>query len=83
MGSKKYPKEQLRVFSNGKVFELNNYVKMTKYGAVKTAKMKLKQDKGVPFEYDFIVDVLVNGKKNNTIEDAFENHRFLLSALNK
>ena len=33
MGSKKYPKEELRVFSNGTVYELNNYVGLKKYGS--------------------------------------------------
>ena len=54
MGSKKYPKEQLRVFSNGSVFEMDNYVKMHKYGSGKVLKMKLKQDKGVEKQFHII-----------------------------
>ena len=83
MGSKKYPKEQLRVFSNGTVYELNNYVKLTKYGSIKKAKTKLRQDKGIANEYKFIFDVLVNKKENSTISDAFESHEFLLEELGK
>lgn len=83
MGSKKYPKEQLRVFSNGSVYELNNYVKITKYGSIKKTKTKFRQDKGILSEYKFIYDVLVNGKINTTIDNAFEGHRLLLEALNK
>jgi hypothetical protein len=71
MGSKKYPKEQLRVFSNGSVCVLDNYVKLTRYGANKSAKTKLKQDKGIANEYQYISDVLKGKKKNEVIDDAF------------
>lgn len=71
MGSKKYPKEQLRVFSNGSVCVLDNYVKLTRYGVNKSAKTKLKQDKGIANEYQYIYDVLNGKKKNNVIDDAF------------
>ena len=40
MGSKKYPKEQLRVFLNGVVCGMDNYIKMNQYGSVKKTKMK-------------------------------------------
>ena len=80
MGSKKYPKEQLRVFSNGSVYEMDNYVGMMKYGSSKKKEIKLKQDKGIGTEYQYIVDVL-KGKKNTAIEDAFNSHRKLLEAL--
>ena len=81
MGSKKYPKEQLRVFSNGSIYELNNYVTLTKYGSIKKTKTKLRQDKGVAGEYSFIVNVLTKGAKNTTIEDAFVGHKKLLNKL--
>ena len=35
MGSKKYSKEQLRVFSNGIVCEIDNYLKMNKFVIMK------------------------------------------------
>ena len=83
MGSKKYPKEQLRVFSNGSVYEMNNYVSMSKYGSNKKNEIKLKQDKGFENEYEYISDVL-KGKANNiTVADAIKAHRMLLEALNK
>lgn len=83
MGSKKYPKEELRVFSNGSIYCLNNYVGLQQYGSVKKNKTKLKQDKGIENEYSFIVDVL-NGKiKNSTTKDAFSNHRLLIEAIGK
>lgn len=80
MGSKKYPKEQLRVFVNGSVYELDNYVKMYKYGAVKTLKLKLKQDKGFEAEYNYIADVIHGKKKNTAINDAFIGHKLLIES---
>lgn len=81
MGSKKYPKEQLRVFSNGSVYEMNNYVSMIKYGSNKKKESKLKQDKGFGNEYTMIADVLCGRNSNTTIEDAFKSHRMLIEAL--
>ena len=83
MGSKKYPKEELRVFSNGSICCLNNYVGIMQYGSTKKNKVKLKQDKGIENEYAFIIDVLKGKKANSTIEDAFVNHRLLIEALEK
>lgn len=79
MGSKKYPKEQLRVFCNGSVYEMDNYVGMMKYGSSKKKEIKLKQDKGIGDEYQYIADVL-KGKENKAIADAFISHRKLLEA---
>ena len=81
MGSKKYPKEQLRVFSNGTVYEMNNYVKMSKYSNNKKKEIKLRQDKGFGDEYSTIADVLKGKKKNEMTEDALKAHRMLLEAL--
>jgi predicted dehydrogenase len=81
MGSKKYPKEQLRVFSNGSVCELNNYVKLTRYGNTKFIKFKLKQDKGIRSEYEYIFNVLCGKGKNRAISDAFKNHRMLIEKI--
>lgn len=81
MGSKKYPKEQLRVFSGGSVYEMNNYISMAKYGSGKKNEMKLKQDKGFGNEYRMIADVLKGKMENSTAEDAIKAHRMLLAAL--
>ena len=81
MGSRKYPKEQLRVFSNGIVCEMDNYIKINQYGSVKKTKVKLKQDKGIKNEYDFIYRVLKGEAKNIVIEDTFVNHRKLIERL--
>jgi len=83
MGSKKYPKEQLRVFSNGQVYEMNNFISMHQYGSFKRTKMKLRQDKGIKEEYSYIYSVLMSAMKNVSIEDAFIGHELLLRALNK
>lgn len=81
MGSKKYPKEQLRVFSNGKVCEMDNYIKMNQYGSVKKSKIKLRQDKGIKNEYEYIYKVVKGEAKNTLIEDAFINHRLLIEGI--
>lgn len=81
IGSKKYPKEQLRIFSNGSIFELNNYVKLNKYGSTKNSKTKLKQDKGILNEYKYIYEILTKGKKNKAITDAFQSHRILINKI--
>ena len=81
MGSKKYPKEQLRVFSNGVVYEMDNYIRMHQYGNVKKTKMKLRQDKGIKNEYELIYKVVRGKDKNTVIEDAFINHRMLFEGI--
>jgi len=81
MGSKKYPKEQLRVFSNGVVCEMDNYLKINQYGSVKSTMMKLRQDKGIKNEYEFIYKVLKGEVKNTVIVDAFINHRMLIEGI--
>lgn len=83
MGSKKYPKEQLRVFSNGAVYEMDNYVGLRKYGSSKKNEVKLKQDKGISNEYKYIADVLKGKRENDSIEGAFESHRLLLKELER
>lgn len=83
MGSKIYPKEQLRVFSNDSVCEMINYIKMYQYGTRKKIKMKFKQDKGIKNEYQFISNVIQNEGKNPIIEDTFHNHRLLIEGIQK
>lgn len=81
MGSKKYPKEQLRVFSNGSVCELNNYISMRIYGNIKAVMIKLRQDKGIYDEYKHIASVISGKSENNAIEDAFVNHRMIIERI--
>lgn len=83
MGSKKYPKEQLRVLSNGCVYEMDNFIRLRKYGSNKSTKEKLKQDKGIKAEYEYIYEVLHGTKKNTCIEDAFRGQELLIKAMQK
>lgn len=81
MGSKKYPKEQLRVISNGTVVVMDNYVKLQTYGATKKVKTKLEQDKGINDEYRYIMDVLTKRESNDSIVDAFINFEQLIKCV--
>ena len=69
------------MFSNGTVYEMDNYVNMTKYSSSKKKEIKLRQDKGFETEYQMIADVLKGKRKNETTEDALRAHRMLLEAL--
>jgi len=81
MGSKKYPKEQLFVFSNSAVCEMNNYVRLSQYGNIKATKTKLKQDKGIKAEYEHMAAVLAGKAENKAITDAFLCHRMLMEGM--
>ena len=81
MGSKKYPKEQLRVFSSGNVYEVDNYIGLARYSNTRKSSPKLRQDKGFKNEYAFMLRVLAGEESNTAIEDAFAGHRALLEAL--
>ena len=83
MGSKKYPKEQLRVFGNGAVYEMDNFIRLKKYGSTKSVKEKLEQDKGIKGEYEYIFDVLKGKSENTTISDAFIGQELLIKAMQK
>ena len=83
MGSKKYPKEQLRVLSNGSVYEMDNFIRLKKYGSTKSVKEKHKQDKGIHAEYEYICKVLRGQEKNTVIADAFRGQELLIKAMQK
>ena len=83
MGSKKYPKEQLRVLSNGSVYEMDNFIRLKKYGSTKSVKEKLKQDKGIHAEYEYICKVIRGQEKNEVIADAFRGQELLIKAMQK
>jgi predicted dehydrogenase/threonine dehydrogenase-like Zn-dependent dehydrogenase len=78
MGSTKYPKEQLRVFSNGSICELDNYVKLNQYGSIKKSMTKLRQDKGIKDQYEYIYKVLKGEVANTVIKDTLLGHRLLI-----
>ena len=83
MGSRKYPKEQLRVLSNGSVYEMDNFIRLRKFGSTKATKEKLEQDKGMKDEYGYIWRVLQGKSKNTTIADAFLGQELLIRAMQK
>lgn len=78
MGSKKYPKEELSVFSNGMVAKLNNYIKLEIFGSYKNSTVKFKQDKGIKNEYKYIAEVLINGIEKHDIFNVFLMHNKIL-----
>ena len=78
MGNKKYPKEQIKVFSDGKVIEVNNFVKYASFGIIHQKKTKLRQDKGILAEYKYIYEVLKESRQNVHIEDIINNHKLLI-----
>ena len=83
MGSKKYSKEQLRVFSNSVVCEMDNYIRMKQYGNLEKTKFKLRQDKGIKNEYEYIYKVIKGQTENSVIQDAFLSHRLLIEGIGK
>lgn len=83
MGSRKYPKEQLRVLSNGSVYEMDNFIRLRKFGSTKATKEKLEQDKGMKDEYGYIWRVLQGKSKNTTIADAFLGQELLIRAMQR
>lgn len=83
MGSKKYSKEQLRVFSNSVVCEMDNYIRMKQYGNLEKTKFKLRQDKGIKNEYEYIYKVIKGQTENSVIQDAFLCHRLLIEGIGK
>lgn len=80
MGSKKYPKEQLRVLTKGSVLEMNNFISLKAYGRVHVRKIKLRQDKGIRQEYEYMREVLSGTRENTAIQDAMVGTRLLLEA---
>lgn len=80
-GSKKYPKEELRVFSVGSVYVVDNYVTLSKYSSTKKVGLRIRQDKGFSREYEFIRKVLSGEMANDAIEQALAGHHSILKAL--
>lgn len=60
---------------------MDNYIKINQYGSIKKTKMKLRQDKGIKNEYEYINKVLKGEIKNTVIKDAFVNHRMLFEGI--
>lgn len=81
MGTKSYPKENVRIFTNGNVAEIYNFVKAVVYkGNKKKTKKKLEQDKGFISEYEYIRDIIIGRIENSylTFEEIYNNMIYLL-----
>ena len=70
------------VFSNGMVCELDNYVKLNRYGSSISKKIGLKQDKGFDAEYRAMAEIMQGKRKNDAIEATFAGHRLLIKKIN-
>ena len=92
-GARSYPKETLEVFSDGRVFRLDNFRRTTAYGVQGFRKLKtLSQDKGHRAEFAAFVESVASGGAplipmtelvNVTLAsfaamDAARNHRTIL-----
>ncbi len=60
-GSKSYPKERVEVFSQNRVFVLDNWRKLTGYGARGFSKMNGRMDKGQEHEFALLNDRIRKG----------------------
>jgi len=86
MGAKNYPKEHIKIFTNGSVGEIKNFVKAEIYtGSGRVRKSKLTQDKGFLDEYKYLSNVISGGVKHDylTFEEMYEVTKATYDALNQ
>ena len=61
-GNKRFPKERLEVFSDGRIFQMDNFKSLSAYGCPGFKKMNLwNQDKGHEAEVSSFLDTIKNG----------------------
>lgn len=72
-GSKSYPKERIEVFSQERVFILDNWRKLEGYGAKGFSKMKGSMDKGQKDEFCMLNERLQNGGEALIPFESIEN----------
>lgn len=72
-GSKSYPKERIEVFSQERVFILDNWRKLEGFGAKGFSKMKGSMDKGQKDEFRMLNERLQNGGDALIPFDSIEN----------
>ena len=64
-GSNSFPKERIEIFANGKVLQLDNFIKLKGYGFKKFKKMNLmRQDKGQKNCTKAFVEAIENGSSS-------------------
>jgi hypothetical protein len=56
---------------------------MKQYGNLEKTKFKLRQDKGIKNEYEYIYKVIKGQTENSVIQDAFLSHRLLIEGIGK
>ena len=80
-GASKYPKEQIEIFSNGKILKLDNYKTLHGYGWKNFRKMSLfKQDKGQDACVNEFLNALNNGQPCIHPDEIFEVSRWTIEA---
>lgn len=72
-GSKSYPKERIEVFSQERVFVLDNWRKLEGFGAKGFSKMKGSMDKGQKDEFRMLNERLLNGGEALIPFESIEN----------
>lgn len=72
-GSKSYPKERVEVFSQERVFVLDNWRKLTGYGCKGFSKMSGKLDKGQGVEFSLLNERIVKGGESLIPFDSIVN----------
>ena len=84
-GNKKFKKERIELFSNGQIYQIDNFKKLNIWGKNKNLEEKLfLQDKGQRNCTKSFVDSIRNKSESPIpIEEIFEVHRKLFEALNK
>ena len=84
-GNKKFKKERIELFSNGQIYQIDNFKKLNIWGKNKNQEEKLFfQDKGQRNCTKSFVDAIRNKSESPIpIEEIFEVHRKVFEALNK
>ena len=82
-GSKSYPKERLEVFSNNKIFRIDNFLKLNSWGLNRNInKRTIYQDKGqTQCAKAFLKSIESSKNPPIPLEQIFEVQRFLLGAI--
>ena len=80
-GASNFPKEQVEIFSNGKILKLDNYKTLYGYGWKNFRKMSLfKQDKGQDACVKAFMNAIKNGETCIHPDEIFEVSRWSIEA---
>ena len=81
-GNKKFPKERLEIFSSGRIYQVDNFVKLKTWGSPQIKNIRrFNQEKGQKACIDAFIDSIENGKKSPIpFEEICDLHRWLLEA---